>query len=236
MRRIKQEKPSESESDSSSSDEESSDDDTFKHKPIPLEKIKKEKQSESSTSSSESSDSDSDDSPPSKQLPPVKNIKRERNVDEPSTSTFLTPLRRNIKAEPVSDVEDRNSFKKPQTNDRLSLNRTSRKRTSSMSDQLESLVGEVLNRSDTRNGHESGAKSKKSKPDAENSNQSFADLSTTRFQSPALSSTIKPNSKEKTPLKIKKEPQSEDESSKKKKTKTKDLGSMEGNLFDSFLK
>lgn len=234
-----------------------------------MKKIKQEK--DLSGQSSSDSDSSSSDAEQSTSKPLLKNIKKEKKSSESSSesddSTSMPALiSRKVKSEPV---EENSPFKKPLNNslnvakrDRSAEKTRKRKRTSSMSDQIDSLVNDVLNRSGTSNG--SQAKSKKS--NAYRSELSFGDLSTAGFQSPALSSTLKPNSsktKSKTKnladkmnaeidspqilTKLKQEPQSEDESTRKKEQKkskkasvgdasNQSLKSLENSLYDSFLK
>lgn len=180
-------------------------------------KVKQEKVSPECSSSSDSSDDESE----TELQKSVHRIKTEK-IDAQSTkpATFIP---RPIKVEPQSDVEGKTKFKKPSTNynDGLNVTRMSgktqkRKRESSISEQLDSIVDNLL---DTT----TSGKRKKSKSNASNIDENLGDLSV--FQTPVLSST----------LKIKQEPQSEDESAKRKKSK-KSLKSMESDLFDSFLK
>lgn len=215
---------------SSSEDE---DEDEESRLPVLNRKIKKEKKSSSSSKSEESSDEET----PKTSIQPLK-IKKEKGSEAPKLQTTFIP--RPIKAEPESDVENKSKFKKPSASQIPTLTRK-RKRESSISEHLDSLVDDLLNTSGTTS---TGKKSKKSKHN-ESIDQTFG--------SPAMSSTLMPNSKGKlsinknlfeTPLppsKIKQEPQSEDESVKRKKSKKsldnrKSLQSIQSDLFDSFLK
>ncbi|XP_055297668.1 DNA-directed RNA polymerase I subunit RPA43 [Sitodiplosis mosellana] len=244
-----------------SSDSSSDEEEEKMHRPIPIPiaNIKKEKKSSSSSNSnsnsSSSSDSESsDDEGPKTPIPPHK-IKKEKDGEKSTTSNSTTFIPRPIKVEPESDVEGKSKFKKPSENYRRSLDASQvasksqkRKRNSSISEHLDSLVGDLLH--STTN---SAKKNKKSKHN-ESVDQTLGDI-LTPFQSPAMSSTLKPNSKEnraknklatnETPLpspsKIKQEPQSEDEAGKRKKSKksldnSKSLKSIEDDLFSSFLK
>lgn len=207
-------------SEESSSDSESEDD---TKQSVLLANIKKEKKSSSEKSSSSSdsdSDSDSSDSSSSDEASPIKNK--------------FKPIP--VKTEPMSDAEHATtSFKKPATNVRRSLNLTTpqnRKRTSSVSEQLDSLLNSVMK-------NDNDKRKSLNKPSIDDS-MDIDDLSTTTFQSPALSSTLKPNSKLKhlkSPSKIKIEPDSEDEVAKKKRKQNgKSLSSLQNDLFNNYLK
>lgn len=188
---------------------------------------------------------------------PLNKIKKEK--DAPNATVTTTFIPRPIKVEPESDIEGKSKFKKPTTvsktmnnsqKSEMSVKPLKRKRESSISEHLDSLVDDILNTSNT------DRKSKKSKPN-ESIDEASVDLSTTTFQSPSLSSTLKPSSKSKqksksffnklndpslpSPSIIKQEPQSEDEFGKLKKNKqsldnSKSLKSIQNDLFDSFLK
>lgn len=204
-------KAQEDSSDESSSDESTSEDeseDEHTKQSITLKNIKKE--SASSSSDSSSSDSESSDS--------------SESSDEPAQNKFK-PIP--IKEEPVSDVEG-GKFKKPSTDYRRMLNASQnngtseknnkRRRTTSVSDQLDSLMNEVMGSKDKDKRKSLPAK----KTISNDQSMDFGNLSA--FPSPALSSTLKPTSsklKRKmdliSPSKIKHESESEDEVIKKVK-------------------
>lgn len=259
--KIKQEKISDTENKTGSDDSSDSSSDEEEEKtrrPISIKTIKKEKKSSSSNSKSSStsgSDSESsDDEAPKTPILPHK-IKKEKDAETSRPSTSSTFIPRPIKVEPESDVEGKSKFKKPSENYRRSLDVSQvasktqkRKRNSSINEHLDSIVDDLLNTSTNF-----ADKSKKSKHN-KSIDQSLDDI-LTPFQSPAMSSTLKPTSKvnrpktklatNETPLpspsKIKQEPQSEDEAGKRKKSKksldhSTSLKSFESELFNSFLK
>lgn len=230
----------ESSSEESSSEESSSDDGTEEEKDtkqsILLKNIKKEETS--SSESSDSSDSDSESSDSSDEPPPP----RKKNNFKPIP----------VKAEPISDIEADTPFKKPPANYRRSLTfnqktatpdkHLKRQRTSSISEQLDSLLDEVRS---TKLGNDKRKSLPAKKTKSMDDSMDIGDLSTLAFQSPALSSTMKPGSKLKrhtldlkSPSKIKKEPESDDELAKKKKNGKSDkrLNSLQKELFNNYLK
>lgn len=197
-------------SDESSSEESTSEDDSedeHTKQSITLKNIKKE----SSSSESSSCDSGSSDSSQS-------------SDDEPAQNKFKSIP---IKEEPVSDIEE-GKFKKPSTDYRRNLNASQtggtseksqkRRRTTSVSDQLDLLINEVMGSKEKAKRKSLPAKKTKSK------DQSMDIGNLSAFPSPALSSTLKPTSsklKRKmeliSPSKIKHESDSEDEMIKKVK-------------------
>lgn len=252
--------------------------------------MKKEKRSSESGSSSSSSDSndsssssDSDSDDNANKIPAK--IKKEKDAESSSISkTIDLPQSKaiKIKTEPASDVEGK-TFKKPfATNSRLSLNSsqtsiasqkatTKRKRNTSISDQLDSILSETVHQNNANPSAKKKAKLTPTKDKRKSirlmdslTDQTLGNLSTA-FQSPSMSSTLKPNARigkgktldsslannkkvtkstEKSPVKVKKEIPSEDESSKKSKKKsaakdkTKSLNESDllSNLFSSYLK
>lgn len=166
----------ESSSDESSSDDSTSEDeseDEHTKQSITLKNIKKE----SSSSESSSTDSESSDS--------------SESSDEPAQNKFKSIA---IKEEPVSDIEE-GMFKKPSTNVRrnLNVNDTSeknqkRRRTTSVSEQLDSLINEVMVSKEKDKRKSLPAKKTK----LNDKSMDFGNLSA--FRSPALSSTLKPTS------------------------------------------
>lgn len=172
--------------------------------------IKEESSSSSSSSKSSSTDSESSDS--------------SESSDEPAQIKFK-PIP--IKEEPVSDIEE-GKFKKPSTDSRRisNVNQTNgssernqkRRRTTSVYDQLDSLLNEVMGTKEKEKRKSSPAKKTK----LSDQSMDFGNLSAT--SSPTLSSTLKPTSskwKRKmeliSPSKIKYELDSEDEIIKKVK-------------------
>lgn len=250
--KIKQEKISDTENKTGSDDSSSDEEEERPRRPT----IKREEKSSSSNSSQSSgSDSESsDDDAPKTPIPPHK-IKKEKSAEKSTPSTSSTFIPRPIKVEPESDAEGKSKFKKPSENYRRSVDASQavskaqkRKRNSSISEHLDSIVNDLLNTSSNP-----ADKSKKSKQN-KSIDQSLDDI-LTPFQSPAMSSTLKPASKanrskaklstNETPLpspsKIKQEPPSEDEAGKRKKSKksldnSTSLKSFESELFNSFLK
>lgn len=183
-------------------------------------RVKQENVSSECSSGSERSEDESAEPPET-----LHKVEKEKRVELPTKSKTFIP--RPIKIEPQSDVERESNFKKPSTKARDSVNAIrmsgesrKRKRESSMSEQLDSLVDNLMNTT----------KSEKQKRFMScGSNEDLGDLSL--FQTPNLSST----------LKIKQEPQSEDEMVKRKNGRkssgeTKTLKSRENDLFNSFLK
>lgn len=201
-------KPQEDSSDESSSEESTSEDDSedeHTKQSITLKNIKKESASSSDSSSTDSESSDSSES-----------------SNEPVKNKFK-PI--TIKEEPMSDIEE-GKFKKPSTDYRRNLNvsqnngtsekNKTRRRTTSVSDQLDSLMSEMMGTKEK--DKRKSLPSKKIK--LNDQSMDFGNLSA--FPSPALSSTLKPTSsklKRKmdliSPSKIKHELDSEDEIIKK---------------------
>lgn len=173
-------------SDESSSEDSSSEDnseDEHTKQSITLKNIKKEPSSSSESSSGDVSDTDSSDSESS-------------NSSESSNKSAQNKFKKipTIKEEPVSDVEER-KFKKPSTDFRRNLNASQtsdksqkRRRTTSVTEQLDSLINQVMG--------SKGKDKRKSVPAKRsilnNESMDIGNLST--FQSPALSSTLKPTS------------------------------------------
>lgn len=178
-------------------------------------------------SDSKDDSSESDDDSAQKSLD-VSNIKKEPESKPAQRTTYIP---RPIKAEPESDIEGKSKFKKP------ALTATpvrKRKRESSISEHLDSIVGDLLNTSDAP---------KNEKSTKQNDSIALHLSDTSGFHSPALSSTLNPNSKANrknkwdqmpSPSKIKQEPQSEDESSKRRK-RNNSMKAID-DVFDSFLK
>lgn len=237
---------SSSEESSSSSSESSSDEED--KKPINLPKnIKQEKASSSESSDSDSDSSESSDSTDSSDddtSPPQKGIKKEKSTIK--LNNFKPIL---IKSEPMSDAENSTPFKKPPTNYRRSLNviktvqtpenGQKRRRTTSISEQLDSLVNEVLGTSGTEKKNDKRLSLPAKKFKSNNDSMDISNVSASSFQSPTLSSTLKPNSKTKfkSSSKIKQEPESGDEVGKKKRKKqngkSDELTSLQNDLFKS---
>lgn len=202
--------------------------------------VKTQEDSSDDSSSEESTSEDESEDEHTKQSIILKNIKKEsaslcsecsssdgeisESSDEPAQNKFKSIP---IKEEPVSDI-DEGKFKKPSSDYRRNLNASQsnatseknqkRRRTSSVSDQLDSLINEVMGSKEKDKRNSLPAKQTKSNDQS----MDFGNLSA--FPSPALSSTLKPTSsklKRKieliSPSKIKHEWDSEDETIKKVK-------------------